>query len=226
MADYIHKNILCQAYIHSESDRFSEDELQKLKDELKEYVTKRAQFFLYNDVEISIDVGEGSFKSWASVLGTLTLLYGGIANYPSFREGIVALYDDVNRLSSAIVSESLFLSKKRQPEIIRIESRTGIIGSLKRVSDQILFIREHNGLISPERMHKLLSNTLEDVNRLISVLKNEEDRILVKEMLLTEAEKLPRIPLPTKKQRSFAGDIAIFKSRREELIRLLKNEIV
>ncbi|MHB1227177.1 MAG: hypothetical protein ACYC0O_06605 [Desulfurivibrionaceae bacterium] len=226
MADYIKKNILCQAYIHAESAELSDAQLLKIQNELNDFVTKRAQFFLYKEVEVDVELGEGSLKSWASILGTLSALYAGIANYPSFREGVVAIHDDVSRLSSSIVSESLFVTKTKNIDVIRIESRTGIIGSLKRILDQLMFIRENNGSISAERMQKAITQTSIDIERLLSAIKNEADLELIKKHLLDEAKKTPARPIPGQKERSGSAQIVLYTNRRKSIFDMLKDKSV
>lgn len=221
MADYIRNNILFQAYVHAESEKIDDVQIKFIEEQLNEFIAKRARFFLSQNVEIDVKIGDGSLKSWATVLGTLSALYAGVANYPDFRAGVIALHDDVTRLSNAIVSESLFVTKTRHTEIIRIESRTGIIGSIKRIIDQIEFMREKNGSINAERMQKILNQTSIDINRVLDAIKNEDDLILIKKNLHTGIERLPDKPLPGRKEKRAAVYIQLYHNRRKSILQKL-----
>lgn len=173
---------------------FTKDELNKMKHELNVFLSNRAKFFLYEDVEVEVEFGEGSIKSWATVLGTISALYAGIANYPSFREGVKLIYNDVNRISDAIVTESLFATKSKHNDVIRVESRTGIVGNLKRIVDDLEYIEKMNGHVTAEQLSKKLANTHEEIDRLLNVLNSAKDMDFVKSNLSNEIEKLPNKP--------------------------------
>jgi len=128
VADYINKDILCQAYIHIEPVPMDEDELAVLKKELEAFINSRGKFFIYDEVGTSVEFKEGSLKVYASIVGAI---YLAIGQYGSFRAGVDYLSSDVKRLSETIVSESLFLTKRRHDSIVRAEARIGVIGTLK-----------------------------------------------------------------------------------------------
>lgn len=132
MADYINKNIICQAYVHVDPEDVSEELLVDLRSHLENFVKSRSEFFLFPNPEVSIELKEGSIKIYATILGTFGALYGAVANYPSFREGVGLIYEDTKRLSEYIASESIFTTKARHNQVIRVEARTGVIGSIKK----------------------------------------------------------------------------------------------
>lgn len=73
MADYINKNILCQAYFHVEPENYQEEhELAILKDELLKFAISRTGFFLNPEAQVEVEFEEGSLK------GRITEHTGGV----------------------------------------------------------------------------------------------------------------------------------------------------
>jgi len=155
VADYINKNILCQAYLHFETDEDSAEHRRAYLKYLQSFADQRAKFFLYPDVELESKSKPGTITAYISILGTIkalhaaalvTLLYTGVTGYPKFRAGVVAIYDDVKRLAEVLISEGLFSAKTRRPQIIRLEARTGVIGTLRNIVADADAIKAQNGI--------------------------------------------------------------------------------
>ena len=110
MADYIHKNILSQAYIHVEPTELdSEQQLIEFKEHIAEFARSCMNFYLHPEVSIEIELEEGSLKAEITVMGAIYLLMQGVANYPSFQEGVGLIYNDSKRLAEYMVSEVQFI---------------------------------------------------------------------------------------------------------------------
>lgn len=135
VADYIDKNILCEAYVHVElPETVTREELDKIKEQLRLFTEARAKFFVYPEVDVEVEFREGSLKSYLTIAGAI---YIAIGNYGDFRSGIDILYTDIKRLADTLVSETLFMTRARHHSIKRTEARTGVIGSLKVLVDDL-----------------------------------------------------------------------------------------
>jgi hypothetical protein len=196
MADYINKNILCQAYVHVEPEEITEELLAHLKEHLTNFVKTRADFFLYQNPEISIELKEGSIKVYASIFGTIGALYAGIANYPGFREGAILIYEDTKRLSEYIASESLYETKARHDQIIHMEARTGVVGSLRKLVADLDSLKAMNGSSYAIQHTKKIESIKDQVNTLIENLHSNDDVALVKNGLINIVNELPETPRP------------------------------
>lgn len=196
MADYINKNILCQAYVHVEPEEITEELLAHLKGHLTDFVKTRAGFFLYQNPEISVELKEGSIKVYASIFGTIGALYTGIANYPGFREGAILIYEDAKRLSEYIASESLYETKARHDQIIHVEARTGVVGSLRKLVAELDRLKAMNGSSYAIQHTKKIESIKDQVNTLIENLQSNDDVALVKNGLIEIVNELPEIPRP------------------------------
>ncbi|MCV5639284.1 hypothetical protein OFN49_30845, partial [Escherichia coli] len=84
----------------------------------------------------------------------------------SFRESIKHLVSDSQRVADIINAEVLFQAKSRsKKEVLRVESRKGVIGSIDRINNKIDAIegRLKRGDCSPT----LINEDLLDLNKLI-----------------------------------------------------------
>ena len=180
MANYINKDILCQAYIHIDPVPIDKNELEDFKAALEAFLSTRGKFFIYDEVDADVELKDGSLKVYATVVGSL---YLAIAQYGSFRSGVDYLASDVKRLSETLVSESLFQSKSRHDNIIRAEARIGVAGRLKQLVDEIEFVESRVGEDSPRVIAKRLETIAENTQQLLDKLNDPQDIPYLKENL-------------------------------------------
>jgi hypothetical protein len=220
MADYIDRNILCQAYIHIEPVKETKAQLEELKRHLQAFITSRGQFFLYEEVATDVEFKEGSLKVYLTIAGAL---YIAIGQYGSFRDGVNFLAGDAKRLAECVVSESLFITRSRHDNTIRAEARTGVVGALKSAIDRLNQIREELGDVSPQTSARHIAELREQVEKLISNLNDPADPPyvanglceLVKELLPSKPPHDPKKPAPSQQM------VAFYRKEREELISYL-----
>jgi hypothetical protein len=190
---------------------------------LKEFALKRSELFLYSGIEVDIDIEEGSVKNRITILGTLAGLYAGIATYSTFRESVILAYSDAKRFSEYLTSESMFTFKARTGDIIRIEARVGVIGSLNKIVTKLDVIqRELEVGRELSRLNKGLQNVRYDIEKLISVLNDEPDINLVKSGFLEMAKTLPANPRNPDKGTHSAQDLTMYDDRRKKLLAVLR----
>jgi hypothetical protein len=206
MADYIDKNILCQAYIHIEiPQKLSKTEKEHIRKGLLEYAQARAKFFVYPDVEVEVEFKDGSLKAYLSIAGAI---YLAIGEYGDFRSGIDFLHADIKRLSDTLVSESLFLTKARPNQIVRTEARTGVIGQLKTLINDIDALEVSIGQISVDEAARRIKRISDDAEILLENLQNEKDKEEAEDEIDRFASSLPvKCPYPKEK---VPDDAAIF----------------
>jgi len=225
VADYIRGSILSQAYIHVEvSDSLSETELEIIKSEIAEYARQRADFFLYPDSEILIEFEEGSLKSRITLLGSIAVIIQGVSAYPDFREGVRLLYNDSKRLAEIINYESLFKTNAKHDNLMRMEARTGVAGSLHMICNRIESIT--NGAKSGNKASSLsasLIKLISEIDTLIAQLEDTTDIQLVKKELKKLCTKIPLKPQPRPRPQPPHEPDALFSysNRRQEVLNLL-----
>lgn len=182
MADYINSNILCESYVHVEprwlkqvSAVIRKEKLSRIRNEIEDFADKRIKFFLSDDILIEIKFTEGSIKAKVTAYGPIILLFGSaILNYSSFRESVKQLASDMYRASSMLSSEMLFQTNSRnKSEILRIEARKGIVGSIERINNKIDSINSQldSKDLSPMRINSELLDLNDMILTLLSNLK-------------------------------------------------------
>ncbi|SCX36914.1 hypothetical protein SAMN03159437_05787 [Pseudomonas sp. NFACC25] len=195
MADYIDKSIICQAYIHIDPVPEGLDE-EALKAQLEAFLGVRAEFFLYKEVGTEVELKEGSLKIYLTILGSL---YVGISQYPDFRQGVELLASDSKRVSEYAISESLFLSKSRHDCVLRTEARTGVCGTLKKIVDEIDYIKRESGSADPSRLIARMEALNKDIFTFKDNVTDREDKAWVFPQLKQYAdEQLPKRAVPKK----------------------------
>src|SRR6185295_19064513 len=218
MADYIDKNILCQAYIHVElPDGTTQERLSEIKKHLEDFATIRGQFFVYPEVDVSVEFRDGSLKAYISIAGVIVI---AIQGYGGFREGIDYLYTDIKRLAESLVSESLFVTKSKHQRIVRTEARTGIIGSLKVLVDDMNNLEASIGQIPADEAARRIRRIKDDAEALLTNVRSEEDAMNIEDEIYDFSNKLPdRWPNPPDRR---PDDSAII-SYNDCLLELRKN---
>lgn len=223
MADYINKNILSQAYIHVEPQGLdSEQDLLIFKDHIQKFVETRTAFYLHPDVSIEVEFEEGSLKARITVFGAIGLLLQAISNYPDLRQGVALIYSDSKRLAEYIVSEVQFSAKAKHEDVIRLEARTGIVGSLHKILSQLEKIKRNAELGVPVTdITPKIEHVHEEIEELIRNI-NVSDAKLIKNGVHDLTKKIPLTPKEPKDKVNLQQDIALYRDRRRKLIALFE----
>lgn len=220
MANYVNKDILCQAYVHVEPNDMNRVALDKFNTVISQFIDERGKFFINKDVDTSVELKDGSLKVYVTVLGSI---YAVISAYGSFRSGVDYLSSDIKRLSETVVSECLFQSKCRHDDVIHLEARVGVIGQLKNISDEIKTI---NTLIQSKPLDQIilkLDKLATDINRMEKNLHAPNDIPYVRESLLEMVNDLiPTIPPRVPKHPFTAESKDLYLSSRRRLTSNLK----
>ncbi|MEZ8482611.1 hypothetical protein [Vibrio splendidus] len=220
MADYINKNILSQAYIHVEPAGVeTEEQLELFKENLRAFALSRTEFFLSEGLEINIEFEEGSIKTRVTVIGGMMLLLQGISSYKDFREGIQLLYSDSKWLSDAIISESLYQTKAKHHDVIRVEARTGIIGSVHKVLNQLERIKSGaKGVMAAADIAEKLDDVQDELSKLMDNICDLEDKNLVAKECKYLVKDLPETPFPPKDKTNSNQAISEYRRRKTTLL--------
>jgi hypothetical protein len=219
LADYINKNILSQAYIHIESDvADNELELAAFKLGIEKFARSRVDFFLSPDASIELTYEEGSLIARVTVLGTICLLLQGISSYKNFREGIQLIHSDAKRVTDYVISESVFMAGTRQEDVIRLEARVGVIGSVQKLINQLESIK--NGANGKKLASDLVTKLFEsqkELDKLINNLATDEDVALVKKGLLEIVDEYPDTPEAPKNKFNDAAAVNSYRNQKKKL---------
>lgn len=223
MADYIDRSILCQAYIHILEPGIEPSEFDRVREVIRAFAQERGRHFLYGDVDAEVEFLPGSLKVKVTFLGKLTAL---ILAYGALRGGVDYIIKDVKRIADTVSTESLFQAKGKSEDVLRIENRSGVVGTLKRISDGANWLEENNGRVSQAEMHEKIVELRKQVERLSGTLRGEEDR----EFVSDEVSELLEGQLPNTPQRPGGSPpdpeaIDLYARERRRLIEIVEEEM-
>lgn len=175
---------LAGVYLHIDME-LSENE----KSEAKHYLEQLTKDFLcrlyHQDINLSIEIRDGSVKIWLSVAGAIYLTIG---QYGSFRAGIDQLIKDSHTVKSFItstllkggLSQSLLLEEKRL--ITTPEKARKILSKIERAQTML-----HT--MNSEQVQKELSIIYKSVDKLFIELSSHEDQKLFIDAVPSEIQK-------------------------------------
>lgn len=130
MANYINREVLCEAYTHLDIQTYSKQEdREKLEAELKDFIQPRAKFMFGDDVEVNIEFNEGSLITTIQIVGFVAQLISG---YKDFTTGIDELTKDAVSFAQSTNSEVVFKTKTQNCNRVRLEKRTGVLGRINK----------------------------------------------------------------------------------------------
>jgi hypothetical protein len=219
MADYIHSNILCQAYLHVELADITEERVREILSSLDEYVQRRGAFFLYPEIEVDIRFKAGSLKAYLSIAGAIYIF---LHQYGDFRKGVKLFYNDSKMLAESILSESLFITRTRHPQQKRTEARTGVLGSLNNIVSELDYVESHLGVTAGDDLAKHIKTARIESLRLLDVLRDPRDLDLTADHLNAFLSGLPNSPPPPPNKKVPRDAIVAYRSEIEVFIHELR----
>jgi hypothetical protein len=99
-----------------------------------------------------------------------------------------------------MVAEGLFMTKARHEAILRTEARTGVVGSLKTLVDDMNVLEISVGQVPVEEIARRVKKIKDDADGLLVNVRSDEDVANIQNELGDFADKLPeRCPHPPEK---------------------------
>ena len=191
MANYLKDDIICQTYIHFDLPMPDEEDLGLLQDSLSSFIDTRSNFLLRQNVETKVEVKDGSIIQYLTVLGSLYVL---ISQYPKFREGVIAIYNDIKLLTEGATLEAQYVTRAPTSSIVHSEARMGLIGILKGILDRLQNIDSSSGLVRISTLTKRLRMCELDTVKIIETLSDTKDVRYVAENVRDLVFELPSNP--------------------------------
>lgn len=117
-----------------------------------------------------------------------------------------------------MVSEAQFFSGSKHQDVIRLEARTGVVGSLHKVILQLEQIkRGAGGSILAKDLVSKINKAQDDIEELVRNLQEQEDINLVKSGLSDLVKEIPENPKPPKDKTNTPVAISNYQDRRRKL---------
>lgn len=147
MANYLKKDVLCEAYTHLDIDLYTDKEqLENLKSNMQAFLEDRAKFLFGEEVTVKVSFDEGSLKTTLTVLGAVTAVLGAVSttldattkavdsaielatSASEFRNSVKFLSQDATNLAQSANLELIFRTKTAYCDRVYVEKRRGIFG--------------------------------------------------------------------------------------------------
>ena len=202
MANYISKEIICEAYIHLDSIDGEHLDSSELEKKLKQFFQARVAFLLGESVKTQVEIYDGSIKAKLTAYAGIAVLVGNaVLHYSEFKDSLKSIYADSLMLAEATNMEVIFLTKTPRCDRINSEVRTGIIGRAAKLVTNIESLKgKANNLRAPDSKNHIkdineISSRLlqleEESKKILNKVKSNEDKLCLTEGFYQSFNQLP-----------------------------------
>lgn len=170
-------------------------------------------------VEIEISFEVGSLKTRVKVfLGACITVYGMIATYPDFKDGLTQMVEDAKEFAGSFNKEFISETGIKNKDIVSQQRRKETPGRILRALERLEDYERRRGTTASTE----LSSIAEQLDRAVADLA-PQDREIVREMI---RKRFPNLPHPPKSPSQMSHSILrpededeIFETMRGEAIR-------
>lgn len=184
---------VAEAYFHLKRVELTPLKLQELGDLTAVLAAEAARSLFPPESVIDIRLSEGSLKGWATVTAASMLgVYGFVADYKGFKEGIGEITSDAKRFGEAVIEGFTSKSDLKGAYVYRKERRTKTPGRIKRLIEKQEWLEEHKSQLPK---HVVEDERLE-IERLLQVILSdlEPAEQITLRGILQGSEKPPPVP--------------------------------
>jgi hypothetical protein len=184
---------LAQAYIHLKPYSASERKVRSLGRYAKRVAIRAAAELYGGDVEIEVQIEEGSLITRVTVAGSILLgVYGFVANYKGFKEGVVEMCNDAREFAVDVCGPFITKAGLSKEDVYRFERRLKTPGKLYRFSKRLEKLEHSVDELSPRDVQKELGNLRAEFESIAQQLSPQERQALEPTL------KRPKLPPPEK----------------------------
>ena len=176
---------IAQAYFHFRTE-MSEAELKNFGKRVAKSSRAAALSNFAIEVEITVDVVEGSVKGRVTAIGILIGGFAFVADYKGFKEGVVEICQDARSFGADVCDKAVELANVAKRYIVRTERRTKTSGKLGRLLSDLDKLQNSVDSLSPAQVKGELSRL------------NRELELIARDLAPVEQQKLGKILDQTK----------------------------
>jgi hypothetical protein len=184
---------LAQAYIHLKPYAASDRKVRSLGRYAQRVAIRAAADIYGGDVEIDIQIEEGSLITRITVVGGLLLgAYSTIADYKGFKDSVIEMCDDAREFAVDVCSPFVKKAGVPKEDVYRFERRLKTPGKLYRLSKRLEKLEHSVSELSPRDIQKELASLRAELDAATKDISDlDRDRILA-------GLKRPKLPAPEK----------------------------
>lgn len=185
--------ILSNYYFHFDLE-LNENQKKKFNEYIEEYLKNLSKVIYKQNVDVHIQIENGSIKTWILLLGSL---YIAIGNYGSFRAGIDQLISD-SKIINKIIINDFYKNGIKQNIILKNKRELAIPDRIRKVLLQIdRFEKNYNSKSIDE---KEIQKIIYKLKRILTQIDNKEDFDLIRNGI--KSQHLPNLNFIENKQSS------------------------
>ncbi|WGS18953.1 MULTISPECIES: hypothetical protein [unclassified Bradyrhizobium] len=170
---------LAQAYIHLKPYSASHKQIRSLGRYAKRVAIRAAADIYGGEVEIEVQIEEGSLITRVTVAGSIFLgVYGFVANYKGFKEGVVEMCNDAREFAVDVCKPFIKKAGVPKEDVYRFERRLKVPGKLYRLDKRLEQLEKSVGELSPHDMQRELGRLRSELESITEHLSPEERQLL------------------------------------------------
>jgi hypothetical protein len=132
------------------------------------------------DVEIEVQIEEGSLITRVTVVGLLLLdVYSHVADYKGFKESVVELCDDAREFAVDVCAPFIKKAGVPKEDVYRFERRLKTPGKLYRLGKRLDKLEHSVGELSPKDVQKELANIRAELESITEEISTSERSIVM-----------------------------------------------
>ncbi|SFI62602.1 hypothetical protein [Bradyrhizobium sp. Gha] len=194
---------LAQAYTHLKPYSASRRDIQSLGRYAKRVAIRTAADIYGGEVEIEVQIEEGSLVDRITVIGSLLLAaHGHIADYKGFKESVVDMCDDAREFAIDVCAPFIKKAGVPKEDVYRFERRLKTPGKLYRFSKRLEKLEHSVGELSPHDVQKELGSLRAELDFITEHLSPQERQAL--DPILNRPELPPPKEWPIPEEPKFA----------------------
>ena len=209
------KSLLMSAYVRLDIEFSDKKDMDAKKSELREMSNMIADV-VHRDVETDVLLSEGSIIVETITSGNLHSLLSmenikaiGIfikenpeellLDYVTIRVALSILVKDINAAATSLSMYARYIFQAKRGDVTRTESRTGVVGCLKRFMEACDVAR--NELLSAQKRKNAMVRASNQLKTILDLSENADDLELVIKYTDRELKRISRIPITSQKDK-------------------------
>lgn len=211
---------LAQAYIHLKPYAASDQKLKTLGRTTKRLAVAAARRVCGGDVDIIVELEEGSLRTRITVIGAIIGIYSTVANYSGFKQSVTELCDDAQKFAVDVCHPFVKKAEANEDQLYRFERRLKTPGKLKRLSRRLERLQRQTSDLSPKNLAKELAAARYDLDQIIEDISPKELELIKKALAspnLPPPNKWPRAEQPKALLKPSEVQVSMFEDTSEKI---------
>ncbi|MFT4096122.1 MAG: hypothetical protein QM651_03305 [Rhodoblastus sp.] len=188
--------------------------MAELGEEALSIAIRSAEESFKGEIELLVQLEEGSVTARVTAaIGIALAVYGGIANYKSFKESVAEIASDAKAFNEYVKTTFLAKAQVREKSIYRVERRSKTPGRILKALKRYEWLEEHKKELSRSDQDRVRAVIERQLQLALEDLSKEDQEQLLKAMreIPSEGDDRPESPRVAIRGRHDQMELAIDK---------------